>query len=252
VTNAGIVGDWPGRDVELLSLDAGNTVVFLDHERLAASLARAGFAVSAEALIVAEDETMRAGFSGDALALDWSRARDAATRSWGIFMGTLLVKAGADRSAASAMLEPLFEEHVAFNFWWKVPDGLVSALAEARAAGLRLIVVSNSEGVLEPLLDRVGILKLFDHVFDSGVVGVEKPDPRIFHIALEAAGVPASRSLHIGDSDVDVRGALAAGLRAGIVDPRGRLEGLHPGVPRVPNAGDVARRLAAVATGRRA
>jgi HAD superfamily hydrolase (TIGR01509 family) len=245
VTNAEATLGSLARDVELLSLDAGNTVVFLDHRRLAAAAGRAGFVVSPEALIVAEDEAMRAGFRGDALALDWSRARDGRARSWGVFMGTLLVNAGAERATASALLEPLFEEHVDFNFWWKVPAGLEDALKEARSAGLRTIIVSNSEGALERLLDKVGILGLFDHVFDSGVVGIEKPDPRIFHIALEAAGVAASRSVHLGDSDVDVRGAQAAGLRAGIVDPRGRLEGMHPRVPRVTSAGEVARMLAA-------
>jgi putative hydrolase of the HAD superfamily len=62
-------------------------------------------------------------------------------------------------------------------------------------------------------------------VVDSGVVGVSKPDPRIFGLALDALGVPAASSgtvVHVGDSlRYDVTGALAAGVRPLHLDPYG-------------------------------
>jgi len=60
-------------------------------------------------------------------------------------------------------------------------------------------------------------------VVDSAVVGVSKPDPAIFRIALDALGVPPSRTvLHVGDSlRYDVTGALAAGLQPVHLDPNG-------------------------------
>ncbi len=137
---------WLGEEIDLLCLDAGNTVVFLDHVRLAASTGRAGFEVTAEALMRAEDEAMRAIFRGEALAVDWSRAAVPAARGWGVMVGTLLVRAGADRAKASELLDALWEEHLAFNFWSRVADGLVDALEDARSTGLRTVIVSNSEG----------------------------------------------------------------------------------------------------------
>ncbi len=236
---------WLDPEVDLLCLDAGSTVIYLDHQRLAASAARAGFDVSAEALRRAEDEAMRAVFRGELVALEWSRGDVPAARGWGVLVGMTFLAAGAERAEASAVLDALWEEHLEYNFWSKVADGLVEGMKEARATGLRLVVVSNSEGKLETLFARLGILDVFDHVVDSGVVGIEKPDPRIFGIALRAAGVPANRAVHLGDSDVDVRGALAAGLRVGLVDPLGRLAEWFPETPRGGSARDVVRWLAA-------
>ena len=52
------------------------------------------------------------------------------------------------------------------------------------------------------------------------MVGVEKPDPRIFHLALERAGVAAAEAVYVGDLySVDVVGARAAGLSAILMDP---------------------------------
>ena len=59
-------------------------------------------------------------------------------------------------------------------------------------------------------------------IIDSKVVGVEKPDPAIFAMALEATGTVPDRTVHVGDTlFADVVGALAAGLRPLHLDPIG-------------------------------
>ena len=59
-------------------------------------------------------------------------------------------------------------------------------------------------------------------VIDSAVVGVEKPDPRIFELAVRQAGVAAHEAAYVGDLySVDVLGARAAGLHPILLDPRG-------------------------------
>ncbi len=64
---------------------------------------------------------------------------------------------------------------------------------------------------------------MLDFVVDSGAVGVEKPDPAIFRIALERAGVSAAEAMHVGDLfPVDVVGARRAGLEPVLLDPLGR------------------------------
>ena len=64
---------------------------------------------------------------------------------------------------------------------------------------------------------------LFDVVIDSHEVGVEKPDPRIFDFALEAAGCAPERAVYVGDIyRIDVVGARAAGIPAILFDRAGR------------------------------
>jgi putative hydrolase of the HAD superfamily len=57
-------------------------------------------------------------------------------------------------------------------------------------------------------------------IFDSTVIGVAKPDPRIFEMALDALAVPAAHAIHVGDTPgADVDGARAAGVRPVLIDP---------------------------------
>jgi putative hydrolase of the HAD superfamily len=128
----------------------------------------------------------------------------------------------------------------------RVPDGLGGALDELRATGVHVVVISNSEGMLETLFDRLGILQHFDAVFDSARLGVEKPDPRIFHAALTRFGVAPERGLHLGDTyATDILGARAAKMRSALIDPFSHYEGAHPEVPRVPGVVEVARAVSA-------
>ena len=66
-------------------------------------------------------------------------------------------------------------------------------------------------------------------------MGVEKPDPRIFHLALKELGVKPGEAVHVGDFyQVDVLGARKAGLREGIlIDPYGDWE--EADCPRIPS-----------------
>jgi HAD superfamily hydrolase (TIGR01509 family) len=95
---------------------------------------------------------------------------------------------------------------------------VVPMLVALRALGLRLVVVSNANGLLHALFDRVGLTAHFDVVLDSHHWGVEKPDPRLFHVALAESGAEASRTIHVGDFfHIDVVGARAAGLADGVL-----------------------------------
>jgi putative hydrolase of the HAD superfamily len=83
-------------------------------------------------------------------------------------------------------------------------------------------VVSNSDGRAAAALAAAGLLDAFEFVIDSGEVGVEKPDPRIFQIALDRLGVSPAAALYVGDLyEVDVVGARAAGLDVVLLDPDG-------------------------------
>src|SRR3954471_18420783 len=93
--------------------------------------------------------------------------------------------------------------------------GAARALAELRTRGLRIVVVSNWDCSLSDVLEQIGLLDAVDAVIASAVVGVSKPDPRIFAAALAAAGCAPDEAVHVGDSpEHDLEGASAAGIRA--------------------------------------
>jgi len=87
--------------------------------------------------------------------------------------------------------------------------------SEGRAGrgGYRLGVISNFTGNLDPCLVELDLRRCFEVVADSGVVGVSKPDPRIFSDALVRLGVPPGRAWMVGDNfETDIRPAAALGL----------------------------------------
>lgn len=127
--------------------------------------------------------------------------------------------------------------------WYTVlgPD-VVPALDALRRDGWRLGVISNSEGRVRQLLSYLGIREYFDVLVDSGVEGVAKPDPAIFRLAMERAGVASSRCLYVGDQpDVDVKAARAVGMDVIHYDPQGVFADFSAyGVPRCTNLLSVA------------
>lgn len=92
-------------------------------------------------------------------------------------------------------------------------DGVIDALERLDAAGVPMVCVSNWDAGLPGHLERLGIGRYLRGVVASGAVGVAKPDPRIFDLAVELLDVPRDAIGHVGDEPVDRAGALAAGLR---------------------------------------
>lgn len=198
-----------------LLLDAGNTLVFLDHVAVADVVTSHGVPVDARRLASVEgaakrryEALMAAGVSHE--------------EGWGLYLRALLEAAGVAPDVASTLVAPLRRAHDGFNLWRRVPAGMHDALARAKAAGLRIAVVSNSEGMLPQLFSRVGLSPFIELVVDSHHEGVRKPDPELFRRALSRLGVLAAGCVYLGDiPGVDVTGAHAAGIAAVLVDPLG-------------------------------
>jgi putative hydrolase of the HAD superfamily len=105
------------------------------------------------------------------------------------------------------------------------------ALRALRAAGVRLVVVSNWDVSLHERLAETGLAGLVDAAVASATFGAAKPDPAIFARGLELAGAEPGDAWHAGDRlDADVEGALAAGIRPVLVARDGPVDA-PPGVP---------------------
>ena len=189
--------------------DAGGTLLFLDYARLAAGVGVAcGMDLTEAQLrdaVPAATRAMEQGSGSD---------RDRAGR----FLHALFTTAGLPPERWDDARSALGRLHAERHLWSGGDRETPAALERLRAAGVRLGVVSNSDGRVAEALAAAGLAHLFEVIVDSHVAGVEKPDPRIFRIALEALGVDPSEALYVGDLyEVDVIGARAAGLSAALV-----------------------------------
>jgi HAD superfamily hydrolase (TIGR01549 family) len=198
-------------------LDAGGVMITPNFPRLVDALARRGIVVSADALAAAEPHIKR--------QLDHAptiESTDDRLRGY-VYFDLILERAGI---ATSAVTEAAIEELVSFHdhegAWDLVTPGAVEALTRLRNAGCRLVVVSNSNGRVRRILRRTGLEPHVDLVLDSQEEGVEKPNPRIFEIALERSQADRATTIHCGDIyHIDVAGARAAGLPAVLLDSAG-------------------------------
>jgi putative hydrolase of the HAD superfamily len=185
--------------------DAGNTLIFLDYARLADEVGAAvGIPLTGEGLARHNAGAVQAM---ERAGSDKERAT--------AYLEALFLLSGVPRESLERARECLARMHSERNLWSVVPERSAESLARLREAGLKLGVVSNSDGRVEQALEDAGLRHYFDVVIDSTLIGVEKPDPRIFHAALQALEVAPDEALYIGDLyEVDVLGARAAGLDA--------------------------------------
>jgi putative hydrolase of the HAD superfamily len=93
------------------------------------------------------------------------------------------------------------------------PDEAMQAvLRRARAAGIRTGLISNSMG--DTVYDRSTFAELFDGVVISGEVGLHKPQPEIFLLGAERAGVEPAECVFVDDLRENCEGAEAVGMTA--------------------------------------
>jgi FMN phosphatase YigB (HAD superfamily) len=170
-----------------VTFDAGQTLVELDLDFLSMRLGERGLAVPVSALQVAAPASWKR----------YDELVDGGTgHPWRALMTTLLAGAGLDRDLP-ATVEWLWTEQPRHNLWRRPIPEMVALARELAARGVVIAVLSNSEGRLAELLAEVGIADPFRAIIDSGRVGIEKPDPKIFAHTLAAIG--ATEAVHIGD-----------------------------------------------------
>jgi len=228
--------------VRAVLFDAGHTLLAMDYAVVAERLRARGHDV-ADAAVVSAERRARIRLDGEQAAAP-TRGRTGEGRYGRYLLEDLGI--GDD------------DERRHFAEWrrgYNAPVGLccradaeaIEALGRLRAAGLVTGVISNSNGSVRLALERAGLAPHLDFVIDSTVVGIAKPDPRVFHLGLERAGVTATEAVYVGDSyHVDVLGARHVGMGAVLFDPGGLWgERDCPTAAGLLAAADLARGLAA-------
>jgi putative hydrolase of the HAD superfamily len=209
---------------EAVLLDVGGIFLLPDHDRILGAFSRAE-APSAPAteLLDQVHYAAAAHFSTDLdVEGDWAG-------SWKGYLERYIEACGVpveDREEVHFHLDSEFADAA---LWVREIPGSREGLQLLASTGVRLGIVSNADGLMGSRLEEHGILQVgpgagvaVDCVIDSGNVGVMKPDPRIFRIALEAMGVEPGDAWYIGDMPgIDVVGARRAGMRPFVIDPLG-------------------------------
>ena len=239
--------------VSAILLDAGGVLVFPARDLVLPPLQAAGLAPDIAALEQAHYLAMA--------AQDTAPVPPAASTWWHQYLLSYVAACGVAEAGRDGLAAQIVQATRGQN-WSHVGAGVASGLRGLAALGVPMGVVSNSDGTVQAELRRLGVCYAPDRqadgrddgpadgrhddgqadgrhdgvqadgrhdgvqvgvIVDSAVAGVAKPDPAIFGIALEALGVPASKTvLHVGDSvRYDVAGALAAGLQPVHLDPFG-------------------------------
>lgn len=222
----------------MITFDAGQTLVELDLDFLVRRLAERDVRVTPDALAATT-------------AAAWARYGELVEAGvghpWHALMATLLEGAGLPAPTIKPLVDWLWAEQPRANLWRKPIPEMVELARELAHQGVTVAVLSNSEGRLAELLVEIGIADPFAAIVDSGRVGFDKPDRRIFDHTLAVLGAgPAAQisPIHIGDSwAADIVGARDAGWRAVWFGPQARAVD----DPRIAHAADAAALRAVLA-----
>jgi putative hydrolase of the HAD superfamily len=199
--------------------DAGGTLINPDYRRVAAVLRKVLGRAPDDAAFVEAEYAGRDAVEG---AMAQNGSRNDGDR-WVLHFGAMFGALGFTAEEIARAAPHVVAEHRAANLWTAPQPGAAEGLAALRRAGFIVGVVSNADGTVDQLLAGAGFAPHLAFVVDSGAVGIEKPDPRIFELALGLAGVTAADALYVGDLyPVDVVGARRAGIEPVLLDPLGR------------------------------
>ena len=150
--------------IQTVFLDAGGVLVNPNWSRVSEALADTASMSSPALLAAAEPRAKKRLDTGETI-----QATNDQQRGWTYF-NLVLTEAGVPLAdATAAALAELHAYHQTHNLWETVPDEVLPSLAALRAAGMRLVVLSNANGTLHRAFDRLGLTSSFDVIFSIGM-----------------------------------------------------------------------------------
>jgi putative hydrolase of the HAD superfamily len=208
--------------IRAVFFDVGGTLAYPHpsfHEVIARVLGEHGVIVTGAQVRAVEPRVWEAVEAYQRQGGYFTRSDDESRQFWYWIYETFLELLGVpDPRDLPQRLYGEFVKHETYRLY---PDSL-PALRALQARGVALGVISNWEEWLEQLLLHLDIRAYFASTTISGTTGIEKPDPRIFALALDSLGVAPGEAAHVGDSvRHDCAGARAAGLVPVLVDRTG-------------------------------
>lgn len=213
--------------IRAVFFDAGNTLLYPRMDDLAGEMTALGYPATAEDFYAAERQ-------GKRILDEWLRPKlqqhdlpPAVDRVyWVEYVKVLFDRLKVPLDRHEAVTSQLVERFRNILLWSRVFPDTAPVLERLRASGYFLAVISNSVGTVEEQIGRAGLGQYFQFVLDSSIVGVEKPHPEIFQMALNRAAVSPSEAVFVGDTyATDIGGARGAGIRGVLIDRFGAYDG---------------------------
>ena len=201
--------------------DAGNTLLYTSidrKERIRGALASKGLEFTLEAV-----ERAVAQVEGELLRPDkpWVGTEEEEELFWRKYYPGILKALGV-RDEGGELARYLRRE--TFYVKWGAVYPEVHAVLKALRGRYKLGVISNAFPSMREALDRLALSGYFQSIVISAVVGVAKPDPRIYRTALESLDVAAKDSIFVDDVEENVVAAEELGMTAFLIDRTGQ----HP------------------------
>jgi putative hydrolase of the HAD superfamily len=151
----------------------------------------------------------------EAGVMNASTSAEGSQRMWTYLYEGCLRDLGIEDMALAKELYRVFSDSSSYRLF----DDVLPTLRHLSNHGYKLGLISNFEGWLEEMLVELEVGHLFDVTVISGIEGVEKPDERIFELAVNRAGIEPSEGVHVGDAPkMDVEPATNVGLHAVLLD----------------------------------
>jgi putative hydrolase of the HAD superfamily len=225
----------------------GGVFLLPDHDRIRGAFERALYTPTNDQLdLDVAHFTGAARFTTDLdVEADWAG-------SWRSYLESYLEACAVPDLDRDEVHRHIDSEFADAALWIRVIPGCREGIRALADTGVRLGIISNADGLIGERLRTLELVQVgpgigveVECVIDSGAVGVMKPDPRIFAMALEAMDLRAEQAWYVGDMPaIDVNGARAAGMYPVVADPC-RLH-LDADYDRMDSLTDLATRIAAL------
>lgn len=208
----------PQRRFEVILFDLGDTLLYFDGEwPQVFAEARQALLSSLQANGVAVGQDFLDDFYGRMQAYYRERDTEFVEYTTHYVLRTTLADWKHTAVAEETLRAALAGFHRVTQQHWHPEEDAIPTLRELRRMGYRLALISNAadDANTQTLVDKLGARPYFEFVLSSAAQGIRKPNPRIFHAALERMGVSPGRAAMVGDTlGADILGAHNAGVFA--------------------------------------
>jgi HAD superfamily hydrolase (TIGR01549 family) len=206
------------KQFDVILFDLGNTLIYFDapwtevlpqiNRALNTALVRLGIPVAETDFYANFDARMQAYYA--------QRETEFIEYTTAYVLRDLLNEMGFSNLSEAALRQAIAEMYAVSQAHWQVEADALTTLEALQQAGYRLGIISNAsdDQDVQTLVDKAGVREYFEVILTSAAEGIRKPNPRIFHTALERMGsVTAPRAAMVGDTlGADILGARNAGL----------------------------------------
>ena len=200
-----------------LLLDAGGTLIFPNFELVKSLLSSKG--------IEREIKSVFMEFSRVSYKIDESLRDKKTPYSGADFIRKWMFNLNVPQNVCEELARAILEEDRKNGIWNYTFEYVKRGLELLKDKGYSMSVISNSDGRVEKLLEMASLRNYFDKVYDSKIVGVEKPSAGIYELALKELSIKTNEALYVGDMFyIDVLGANSCGIAAVHLDPFGNYE----------------------------